>query len=61
MNLLTKDLNNTDGSVVSSDAIEKQKLLEQKYEKTLEKSILDLLQPVLGKKITTTGKCRFRF
>ena len=28
-------------------------LLEQKYEKTLEKSILDLLQPVLGKKITT--------
>ncbi|MBU3135980.1 flagellar M-ring protein FliF [Clostridium gasigenes] len=53
MNLLTKDLNNTDESVVSSETIEKHYLLEQKYEKTLEKSILDLLQPVLGKKITT--------
>lgn len=53
MNLLTKDLNNPDESVVSSDAIEKHHLLEQNYEKTLEKSILELLQPVLGKKLTT--------
>jgi len=53
MNLLTKDLNNPDESVVSSDTIEKQHLLEQNYEKTLEKSILELLQPVLGKKLTT--------
>ena len=53
MNLLTKDLNNPDESSVSSDAIEKHYLLESKYEKTLEKSIMDLLEPVLGKKITT--------
>lgn len=53
MNLLTKDLNNLDENSVSSEAIEKHYLLEQKYEKTLEKSILDLLKPVLGEKITT--------
>ncbi|MGL5354458.1 MAG: flagellar basal-body MS-ring/collar protein FliF [Clostridium sp.] len=53
MNLLTKDLNNPDESIVSSENIEKHYLLQQKYEKSLEKSILDLLKPVLGNKITT--------
>lgn len=53
MNLLTKDLNNIDEGIVSSDAIEKHQLLERNYEKNLEKSILDLLKPVLGNKITT--------
>ncbi|MGL5087065.1 MAG: flagellar basal-body MS-ring/collar protein FliF, partial [Clostridium sp.] len=48
MNLLTKELNNTDESIVSSETVEKHYALQQKYEKTLEKSILDLLKPVLG-------------
>lgn len=53
MNLLTKGLNNPEEGNVSSDVVDKRHTLEQNYEKTLEKAILELLTPVLGKKITT--------
>lgn len=49
MNLLTKDLNNSDGTEVSSETIEKQFNLEKKYEEDIQKSIIDLLEPVVGK------------
>jgi flagellar M-ring protein FliF len=49
MNLLTKDLNNTENAEVSSDSVEKQFSLEKKYEEDIQKSIVELLEPVVGK------------
>lgn len=49
MNLLTKGLNDSDGTEVSSETIEKQFNLEKKYEEDIQKSIIDLLEPVVGK------------
>lgn len=49
MNLLTKDLNKSEGGEVSAESIEKQFTLEKKYEEDLQKSIVELLEPVVGK------------
>lgn len=53
MNLLTADLFDEEGNIVSSGSVEKQRTLERNYEKELEKSVVTLLEPVIGKgKIT---------
>lgn len=49
MNLLTEGLFDEDNVAVSSDAIGQQFLLEKKYEEELQKSIIELLEPVVGK------------
>lgn len=49
MNLLTKDINNKDGVGLSSDAVLMQQNLEKQYEEELQKSVVQLLEPVLGK------------
>lgn len=49
MNLLTKDLNKSGNGEVSAESIEKQFTLEKKYEEDLQKSIVELLEPVVGK------------
>lgn len=49
MNLLSKDLYSENNENASTQGIEKQKGLEGSYEKSLEKSITDLLEPVVGK------------
>lgn len=55
MNLLTSELNKEDGSFVGAEEIEKQYILESKYEKELEDTINKLLQPVLGKDKTSVS------
>lgn len=49
MNLLTEGLYDDNSSVISSESIQQQFDLEKKYEKDIEKSIISLLEPVLGK------------
>ncbi|MDV4149706.1 flagellar basal-body MS-ring/collar protein FliF [Clostridium sp. AL.422] len=49
MNLLTEGLFEENSSVVSSDAIEQQLSLKKKYEEELQKSIVALLEPVVGR------------
>lgn len=49
MNLLTKDLENSSGSEVSSEVIGTQYDLKKKYEEDIQKSIVKLLEPVVGK------------
>ena len=49
MNLLSKDLNDEDSSYVDSNVILENLDLEKKYESELEKSIVELLTPVMGK------------
>ena len=49
MNLLTKDLNTSNGTLVSSEAIGTQYELKKKYEEDIQKSIVKLLEPVVGK------------
>ena len=49
MNLLTEGLFDEDSVAVSSDAIGQQFSLEKKYEEELQKSIIELLEPVVGK------------
>ena len=49
MNLLTEGLFDEDNVAVSSDAISQQFSLEKKYEEELQKSIIQLLEPVVGK------------
>ena len=49
MNLLTEGLFDEDTAVVSSETIEQQFSLEKKYEEELQKSIVQLLEPVVGK------------
>lgn len=49
MNLLTEGLFDEDSTVVSSESIEQQFALEKKYEQEIEKSIISLLEPVVGK------------
>ena len=48
MNLLSEGLND-DSDFVSSENIEKQYLLKKKYEEDIEKSIISLLEPIVGK------------
>lgn len=49
MNLLTEGLFDEDNVAVSSDAISQQFSLEKKYEEELQNSIIQLLEPVVGK------------
>lgn len=49
MNLLTKDMNSDDTASVSSDAISKQQGAEKAYEDKLQKAIVSMLEPVVGK------------
>ena len=49
MNLLSEGLNDEDSEFVSSENIEKQYLLKKKYEEDIEKSIISLLEPIVGK------------
>lgn len=55
MNLLTKNISSGDGSTVSSESILKQQELETTYEDKLSKSIVTLLEKVVGKnKVSAT-------
>ena len=49
MNLLTKDMNSDDKDSISSDAISKQQGAEKAYEDKLQKAIIGILEPVVGK------------
>jgi flagellar M-ring protein FliF len=49
MNLLTKDINSDPNNPVSSDAIGKQQDAEKTYEDKLQKAIVSLLEPIVGK------------
>lgn len=46
---LTKDLNTEDTEEVNADNISKQQKAEKDYEQKLQKSIIDLLEPIVGK------------
>lgn len=48
-NWLTKDLNSEDMDEVSSESISKQQKAEKDYEQKLQKAIIDLLEPIVGK------------
>lgn len=61
MNLLTDNLG-SDSNEISSEMIQGQFDLEAQYEKKLEKSIISLLEPVIGKgKITSSVKVELDF
>lgn len=61
MNLLTANLD-ADSTEISSDMIKNQFNLETEYEKKLEKSIIEMLEPVIGKdKITSSVKVELDF
>lgn len=61
MNLLTANLD-ADSTEISSDMIKNQFNLETQYEKKLEKSIIEMLEPVIGKdKITSSVKVELDF
>lgn len=49
MNLLTKDLDTSNGTLVSSESVGTQYELKKKYEEDIQKSIIKLLEPVVGK------------
>lgn len=49
MNLLTEGLYDDNSSVISSESIQQQFDLEKKYEQDIEKSIISLLEPLVGK------------
>lgn len=49
MNLLTKDINSEQSEGLSSETISKQQAAENSYEDKLQKAIVDLLEPVVGK------------
>lgn len=49
MNLLSKGLYDENGEEVASSSIEKRQGLQADYEKNLEKNIVELLEPVIGK------------
>ena len=50
MNLLTKDINADTNNSVSSEAIAKQQDAEKAYEDKLKKAIVNLLEPIVGKR-----------
>ncbi|SFC61079.1 flagellar basal-body MS-ring/collar protein FliF [Clostridium uliginosum] len=55
MNLLTKGINDNANAGASSETIDKQQALEKTYEDKLQKEIINLLEPVIGKnKINAT-------
>ena len=47
--LLSKDLNSDETGEISSETLSKQKSLEENYEDKLQKAIVSLLEPVVGK------------
>lgn len=49
MNLLSEGLSDENSETVSSEEIEKQYSLKKQYEEDIEKSIISLLEPVVGK------------
>lgn len=49
MNLLTKDINSDQNNSVSSEAISKQQDAEKAYEDRMQKAIVSLLEPIVGK------------
>jgi len=49
MNLLTKDINADQTASVSSEALSKQQNAEKAYEDKLQKAIVSLLEPIVGK------------
>ncbi len=49
MNLLTKDINADETASVSSEALSKQQNAEKAYEDKLQKAIVSLLEPIVGK------------
>lgn len=49
MNLLTKDINEEQTGAVSSEALSKQQNAEKAYEDKLQKAIVSLLEPIVGK------------
>lgn len=48
-NWLTKDMNSDDSDEMSSENISKQQKAEKDYEQKLQKAIIDLLEPIVGK------------
>ncbi|WP_297416966.1 flagellar basal-body MS-ring/collar protein FliF [Clostridium sp.] len=62
MNLLTKDINSDQNNSVSTEAISKQQSAEKAYEDKLEKAIVDLLEPIVGKdKVKATVNANLDF
>ncbi|MDR3594003.1 flagellar basal-body MS-ring/collar protein FliF [Clostridium sp.] len=49
MNLLTKDINSDQNGTIDSGAISKQQAAEKAYEDKLQKSIVSILEPIVGK------------
>lgn len=49
MNLLTKDINSEQNGSISSEAISKQQDAEKAYEDKLQKAIVSVLEPIVGK------------
>ncbi len=49
MNLLTANLNDDENEMMSSESLDKQYSLEKNYESKLQKEIVSLLEPVIGK------------
>ena len=49
MNLLTKDINSEQSGGISSEAISKQQGAEKAYEDRLQKAIISILEPIVGK------------
>lgn len=49
MNLLTKDINSDQNNPVSSETISKQQDAEKNYEDRMQKAIVGLLEPIVGK------------
>ncbi len=49
MNLLTANLNDDENEMMSSESLDKQYSLEKNYEGKLQKEIVSLLEPVIGK------------
>jgi len=62
MNLLTKDINSDTNGSVSSEAISKQQDAEKVYEDKLQKAIVGILEPIVGKnKIKATVNVNLDF
>ncbi|ETJ29203.1 Flagellar M-ring protein FliF, partial [human gut metagenome] len=61
-NLLTKDLNEEANGQASSETISKQHKAEEEYEDRLQKSIVSLLEPIVGKgNVTAVVKANLDF
>ncbi|WP_456008274.1 flagellar M-ring protein FliF C-terminal domain-containing protein, partial [Clostridium butyricum] len=61
-NLLTKDINEEANGQASSETISKQHKAEQEYEDRLQKSIVSLLEPIVGKgNVTAVVKANLDF